>query len=211
MLTETDRILFTDFIQKISSHFIEGSWITVSDVSIHSAIISDDLLQESMNSYQWDLTRGRNGIEEIWDGEKYIVVREGINKIEPFVLYRVANYDIPNYVELSQDFRIFCGMHERHISPQHSQYVMDNGNGDWDTVAEIDGLKVCLKLKPLRKYLASRKMNLLIFFDEMRYSTSTFEELANFKAKFAFNLIFVFLFLFKPFNSLITKLGVVNL
>ena len=140
----------------------------VSDVSIHSAIISDDLLQESMNSYQWDLTRGQNGIEEIWDGEKYIIGREGINKIEPFVLYRVANYDIPNYVELSQDFRIFCDMHERYISPQHYQYVMDNGNGDWDTVAEIDGIKVRLKLKPLRQYLASRKMNLLIFFDEMR-------------------------------------------
>lgn len=77
MLTETDRILFTDFIQKVSSHFIEGGWIMVSDVSIHSAIISDDLLQESMNSYQWDLTRGQNGIEEIWDGEKYIIGREG--------------------------------------------------------------------------------------------------------------------------------------
>ena len=38
MLTETDRILFKDFIQKVSSHFIEGGWITVSDVFIHSAI-----------------------------------------------------------------------------------------------------------------------------------------------------------------------------
>ena len=164
MLTETDRILFNDFIQKVSSHFIEGGWITVSDVFIHSAIISDDLLQESMNSYQWDLTRGQNGIEEIWDGEKYIVCREGLNKIEPFVLYREANYDISNYVELSQEFRIFCGMHERYISPQHFQYIIDNGNGDWDTIAEIDGLKVRLKLKPLRQYLAARKMNLLIFF-----------------------------------------------
>ena len=178
MLTETDRILFKDFIQKVSSHFIEGGWITVSDVFIHSAIISDDLLQESMNSYQWDLTRGQNGIEEIWDGEKYIVCREGLNKIEPFVLYREANYDISNYVELSQEFRIFCGMHERYISPQHFQYIIDNGNGDWDTIAEIDGLKVRLKLKPLRQYLAARKMNLLIFFDEMRYSKSTFAELS---------------------------------
>ena len=40
---------------------------------------------------------------------------------------------------------------------------------------------------------------------------SIFEELTNFKAKFAFNRVFPLLFRFKPSNSLITKLGVVSL
>ena len=46
---------------------------------------------------------------------------------------------------------------------------------------------------------------------EFGYSIKRLEELANLKANFAFDLIFPLLLFFKPFNSLITKFGVVNL
>ena len=44
-----------------------------------------------------------------------------------------------------------------------------------------------------------------------QFNIKILEELANFRAKSAFSLILPLLFLFKPFNSLITKIGVVNL
>ncbi len=176
-MNESDRILFTDFIAAMNKKFIDSGWISVSGESLHSALVSDEKLQEALSRYEWDLARGSNGVSEVWSYGKWSFGHEGTNVLEPFVLYRSANYDIDNYVELSQDFRVLMNMHERYISPTERCFVIDNENGDWDKVAEIKGVSIRIKLALLRKYLALRKMNLLLFFDEMRYSQQSFQEL----------------------------------
>lgn len=176
-MKESERILFTDFLASMSKKFIESGWITVSAECLHSALVSDEKLSEALSRYEWDLSKGSNGVSEIWSDGKWSFCHDGINVLEPFVLYRSANYDIDNYVELSQDFRVLLNMHDRYVSPKEHYFVVDNENGDWEKVAEIKGETIRIKLTILRKYLALRRMNLLLFFDEMRFSQQSFQEL----------------------------------
>ena len=177
IMKESERILFTDFLASMNKKFIESGWITVSAECLHSALVSDEKLSEALSRYEWDLSKGSNGVSEIWSDGKWSFCHDGINVLEPFVLYRSANYDIDNYVELSQDFRVLLNMHDRYVSPTEHCFVVDNENGDWEKVAEIKGETIRIKLTILRKYLALRRMNLLLFFDEMRFSQQSFQEL----------------------------------
>lgn len=140
-------------------------------------VTSDEKLSDALSRYEWDLRKGSNGVSEIWSDGKWSFCHDGIDVLEPFVLYRSANYDIDNYVELSQDFRVLLNMHDRYVSPTEHCFVVDNENGDWEKVAEIKGETIRIKLTVLRKYLALRRMNLLLFFDEMRFSLQSFQEL----------------------------------
>lgn len=176
-MKESERILFTDILASMNKKFIESGWITVSAECLHSALVSDEKLSEALSRYEWDLRKGSNGVSEIWSDGKWSFCHDGINVLEPFVLYRSANYDIDNYVELSQDFRVLLNMHDRYASPTEHCFVVDNENGDWEKVAEIKGETIRIKLTILRKYLALRRMNLLLFFDEMRFSQQSFQEL----------------------------------
>lgn len=176
-MKESEKILFTDFLASMNKKFIESGWITVSAECLHSALVSDEKLSDALSRYEWDLRKGSNGVSEIWSDGKWSFCHDGINVLEPFVLYRSANYDIDNYVELSQDFRVLLNMHDRYISPTEHCFVVDNENGDWEKVAEIKGETIKIKLTILRKYLALRRMNLLLFFDEMRFSQQSFQEL----------------------------------
>lgn len=176
-MKESERILFTDFLASMNKKFIESGWITVSAECLHSALVSDEKLSDALSRYEWDLRKGSNGVSEIWSDGKWSFCHDGINVLEPFVLYRSANYDIDNYVELSQDFRVLLNMHDRYVSPTEHCFVVDDENGDWENVAEIKGETIRIKLTILRKYLALRRMNLLLFFDEMRFSQQSFQEL----------------------------------
>lgn len=176
-MKESERILFIDFLASMNKKFIESGWITVSAECLHSALVSDEKLSDALSRYEWDLRKGSNGVSEIWSDGKWSFCHDGIDVQEPFVLYRSANYDIDNYVELSQDFRVLLNMHDRYISPTEHCFVVDNENGDWEKVAEIKGETIRIKLTSLRKYLALRRMNLLLFFDEMRFSQQSFKEL----------------------------------
>lgn len=176
-MKESERILFIDFLASMNKKFIESGWITVSAECLHCALVSDEKLSDALSRYEWDLRKGSNGVSEIWSDGKWSFCHDGIDVLEPFVLYRSANYDIDNYVELSQDFRVLLNMHDRYISPTEHCFVVDNENGDWEKVAEIKGETIRIKLTSLRKYLALRRMNLLLFFDEMRFSQQSFKEL----------------------------------
>lgn len=176
-MKESERILFIDFLASMNKKFIESGWITVSAECLHSALVSDEKLSDALSRYEWDLRKGSNGVSEIWSDGKWSFCHDGIDVLEPFVLYRSANYDIDNYVELSQDFRVLLNMHDRYISPTEHCFVVDNENGDWEKVAEIKEETIRIKLTSLRKYLALRRMNLLLFFDEMRFSQQSFKEL----------------------------------
>lgn len=176
-MKESERILFIDFLASMNKKFIESGWITVSAECLHSALVSDEKLSDALSRYEWDLRKGSNGVSEIWSDGKWSFCHDGIDVLEPFVLYRSANYDIDNYVELSQDFRVLLNMHDRYISPTEHCFVVDNENGDWEKVAEIKRETIRIKLTSLRKYLALRRMNLLLFFDEMRFSQQSFKEL----------------------------------
>ena len=176
-MTEKERILLLDVIKGLRDRFIFRGWITVSDEYIHSALVSDDKVDECMRDYQWDLARGQGGpyISTCGDGTfEYLRDYEGLEK---FVIYRDGFGKHPAYVELSEEFRLFSGMHERYKAEYEREFIAIDDNGNEDVVAIIQGIHVTIKAKVLRSYLAARRVNLLTFVDIMRYSDSTYSEL----------------------------------
>ena len=130
-----------------------------------------------MQSYQWDLIRGHGGPSvNTWGDESYEYVK-GEEGLELFVIYRERCGNHPAYVELSEEFRLFCGIHERYKAEDEREFITIDENGNEDVVAYIKGIQVRIKVKLLRSYLAARKINLLVFIDIMRYSERTFSEL----------------------------------
>ena len=176
-MSEKERVLCLDVIQGLKDRFISRGWITVSDNGVHSALVIDDKVEKCMCDYQWDLTRGQGGayISTRNDGSyEYVRIHEGL---EYFVIYRDGYGKHPAYVELSEEFRLFSGMHERYKAEDEREFVTIDENGNEDVIAIIKGIQVIIKAKLLRSYLAARKINLLIFVDVMRYSKSTYSEL----------------------------------
>lgn len=176
-MTEKEQVLCLDVIQSLKDRFISRGWITVSDNEVHSALVIDDKVEECMCNYQWDLTRGQGGayISTRGDGPfEYVRIHKGL---EYFVIYRDGYGKHPAYVELSEEFRLFIGMHERYKAENECEFITIDENGNEDVVAVIKGIQVTIKAKLLRSYLAARRINLLLFVDAMRYSKSTYSEL----------------------------------
>lgn len=88
-------------------------------------------------------------------------------------MYRERFGHHQDYVELSEEFRLFAGLHEQ-VKSTLKEYIYDDENGNEILAGTIKGIEVKINIKKLRAYLAARKMNLLIFIDEMRYSTKSF-------------------------------------
>ncbi len=177
MKTEREHVLCTDVIQKLQDRFIFGGWITVSDEYVHSALVTDNKIEECMQDYQWDLRPWDGGayVNTYCDGSyEYIKNNDGL---EYFVIYREGYGTRPSYVELSEEFRLFCCLHERYKSENEREYIIVDDNGNENVVAIIQGLKTTIKAKLLRSYLAARRINILIFVDFMRYSRKSFSEL----------------------------------
>lgn len=176
-MTEKEHILFLDVIQGLRDRFISRGWITVSNDDVHSALVLDDKVEESMRDYQWDVIRGHGGPSvNFWGNGSYEYVRNN-EDVEPFVIYRERYGTHPAYVELSEEFRLFCGIHERYKAEDEREFILLDENGNEDVVALIKGLQVKIKVKLLRSYLAARRINLLVFIDIMRYSEFSFSEL----------------------------------
>lgn len=176
-MTEKEYVLCLDVIQSLRDRFIYRGWITVSDKVVHSALVSDDKVEECMRDYQWDLMRGQGGPSvNTWDDGLYEYVRDQ-NGLELFVIYRDGYGSHPAYVELSEEFRLFCGLHEIYKAEDEREYITIDENGNKDVVAVIKGIQIKVKARLLRSYLAARRMNLLVFIDIMRYSEHTFSEL----------------------------------
>lgn len=176
-MSEKEQILCLDVIQGLEEKFISRGWITVSDEAIHSALVTDNKVEECMRDYQWDLMRGHGApyINTHANGSYEYVKDNG--GLELFVIYRDGYGTHHSYVELSEEFRLFCNMHERSKAENEREYITVDDNGNENIVAVIKSFQVTIKAKLLRSYLAARKINLLIFIDSKRYSKNTFSEL----------------------------------
>lgn len=176
-MTEKEKVLCLDVIQSLNNKFISMGWITVSDEFVHSALVLDEKVDECMRDYQWDLRPGDNGahVNTYSDGS-YEYVRDNVG-LEMFAIFRDGYGTHPPYVELSEEFRLFCNMHEKYKSEDERDFITIDENGNENVVAIIKGTQINIKAKLLRSYLAARRINLLIFVDFMRYSKHTFSEL----------------------------------
>lgn len=93
-MDERNYVLCQDIKDRISKKFIENGWITVSDIGIHSALVTDENVLEVLGNYCWDLPRGDGmpGVSVRYVNKKPIVNydRLGHNKCEPFVFIEMV-------------------------------------------------------------------------------------------------------------------------
>lgn len=96
---------------------------------MYSALVTDDKVEECMRNYQWDLIPGQRGAcVNTWGNGTYEYVRDN-NGLELFTIYRDAYGTHPPYVELSEEFRLFCNMHERYKEEDEREYITIDENG----------------------------------------------------------------------------------
>lgn len=204
MTEEKERILCKDIVRKLRSKFIDQGWITVSDDNVHSALITEDKVEKSMNNYQWDYCRedGFPSIQFHKDGTfDYSRNEDGL---EQFAIYRNGYRDNPDYVELAEDFRLFFGMYEKTNTLENKKYFIVDENGNEEDVAIINGIEMRIKVEKMKAYLAARKIDLLIFVDVQRYSKYTFRELGITDMQSVFfddDYIYNYMHLLEPLNE----------
>jgi hypothetical protein len=146
----------------------------------YSALVANEEVDEILSKPDWDLHLDSGpGLCSYHNGKKEKVsycrfVSEGV---EPIVYYR----EFPgkeSYFELSEEFRLYLNLYERYKSNAEREYIYVDDNGDGEEVAIVSKNKVMIRLKYLKQYISARNMVFVIYFDLMRFSKKTLEELS---------------------------------
>ena len=146
---------------------------------IYCALISTARVEKSLSDVCWDLMHG-HGLPGACgysgdNGQGCVeYLRFGDWHVEPLVVERYFHGMRPDYVELSEEFRLFHRLyHDRKLD--HFVKIDDDGNET--LVATIEPNRVQVRLKEIRQFLAIKEMHLAIQFDCREHSTHTLEEL----------------------------------
>ncbi len=183
-------LTFKDWQDKIKGDLGKTEWVTVfssegnlsdADQSItFSALIPLTLEQKVLNNYQWDLSidSGRPSLGSHFENGKEIIEykKSWTDGIEPLVHHRhFPNKD--DYTEITEEFRLYFDLYEDRSDKNVIKYLLLHDDGDEECIAEVTTNFVKIKLKYLKQYLAVKKMLCSLYFNFMRFSIKSFEEL----------------------------------
>ncbi len=182
---------FTDFIKEIEGNLGKTEWITILDIpelrtgadrlTYYSALIANSKVEDILKKYEWDLRLGdgQPGFITYYEDGKPInkYCRFSDEGIEPLVYWRTFSGGKESYVEVSEEFRLYFNLYEKNLGNGKKVLIYTDDDGDEDDVVLIDKDKVSVKLKYIKEYLAAKQMHLAIYFEAMRFSDKTLEEL----------------------------------
>lgn len=169
-------LYFKDFIVEMNNLFTENGWTKVSDEAMFCGLISPMNTYGAMAHYDWDLTyQDCTPVVEMAFNPPYS--RFGSSDCEALAIFREGYEGIDAYVELSEEFRLFFNLHEEYKGPANRVYYAIAADGNHEEVVVIEGMKMLINTPFLKQYLATRQMNLLIFFDIIRTVEDTFSSL----------------------------------
>lgn len=184
-------LFFNDIKTEIDNGFTESGWVMVfslgqnfkdvEQAGVYSALVSPDKAKEALTTNTWEMRygEGRPGFTFRGFGKTAKAKYNRFSKkgFEPLVLYReqFGNYD--NYLEFSEEFRLFHNLYERFTSQDQKEYIFIDSNGDEEVAARIGRNEAFVKLSFLKDYISARGMDLLIYFDFMRFTDKPLSEL----------------------------------
>ncbi len=186
-----EHILFDDIKKQIETGFINQGWVmvfsfghnfkNVEQGGLYSALVSSDKVKDSLQNYSWELRygNGRPGFVSHYKDKQEITeyYRFSDKGFEPLIYYREEFGQYDNYLELSEEFRLYHNLYENFTSHEKKEYIYSDDNGDKEVVAKIGKNEAFIKLKFLKDYISARQMHCLIYFDFMRFSKKTLTEL----------------------------------
>lgn len=146
----------------------------------YCALIPSDAVEEGLKDKSWDLCHesGRPGFvttyTEKGEWEHSYHRYGGKDGAEPFVIERWFNEPRENYVELSEEFRLF---HHLYHDRAADQYFATDEDGEETLVAVVTPSLVRVRMREIQQYLTAKDMHLAIQFDIRENSRTPLDRL----------------------------------
>lgn len=182
---------FTDHAQHVETTLGTETWVTVYEyttadletVSHFCALTTAADVEEALQNPSWDLRIGSGGPGFVFfgDGEwEYLPTGEDERPIEAFIHCRDFHGIRPNYMEVSEQFRLLFNLFE---DKRTGNLIAFDDNADEIEVVRTSPKKIQVLGKYLRDYLAARNMVMLLFFEFDRWNAKALEELGAEEAR----------------------------
>ena len=181
------RLEQTSILANLSSDFALHDLVTVylrDDVDDHRrgmfcALIPTSGIEEALQSPTWDLSTGHGmpGTIEYGgaEGRQVKYFRFGDDDgIEPLILWRDFHGLREDYVEISEEFRLF---HRLYHDRKTDRFLKFDDAGNEHLVAIVEPDVVRIRLLEIRQFCAVREMHLALFIDSVDSSSFDLEEM----------------------------------
>lgn len=201
-------LTFADLKREIEGLFVNDGWVTVfrsrhSDASgesddVYCALVKNNAVSDAMRSHRWNLQMGsgRPGFIFSFCGgrQKAVYSRHSDKEYETFIHRRDDFGNEEGYIEFSEEFRLYYNLFEHILGPNERRYYHFHDSGDKELVASIEKSTARVQLRYLRDYISVKKCHFLIFFEGMRFSPKSPNELGlteidedTYKPSYAYN------------------------
>lgn len=178
-----------DYLGYIQNHWGQEPWVTVyafektqgGVLALYCALIPNQGVAQSLSDVSWDFQYGW-GMPgcSIYHGKGFETVtyhRFGSdNGIEPLVYLREFHGVRPDYVEVSEEFRLFHNLYHDRSSDRYKRF---DSVGDEEDIIMVTETRVDIKLQAIKQFLAFKDMHLALFYTIDRYSEQTIAELGG--------------------------------
>jgi hypothetical protein len=181
------RLRFEDFIGKRLPRIGTEQWVTVyrserddeESLGIFCALVPEDRAPAALEGAQWDELIGFGMPGEVTSYRDGKETRRycrfgGDDGHEPLVFIRNFHGTHSGYLEVSEEFRHYFNLFENRANGIFA--VVDEAGDDVEVI-RLSGKQVDINLRYLKAFLAARRMVLAVFFDLVRHSARTADEL----------------------------------
>ena len=181
MIVPEQYPLCEQFVQKLLYKFNDSGWITLCDERIFSCLVNDNVAAKSMAYDTWDINHSEGGplINEQLDGTFISYSRYSNDEVEPIVMYLENEGRWAEEALLAEEFVMYFKLHKEPKGKNEYVYYQVDECGDDVEVSRVMGMNLVVKLKYVKEYIAVKKLNLLVFTDEVINSKRSIDELGG--------------------------------
>lgn len=184
---EKQRLSQNKFIEWVMKPIRPSEMVTVylsdhaddHDIGLYCCLVPNDAIGRSLDDLSWDLSYGGGhpGAVIRHEGEKEVVeyLRYGeYARIKPLVIYREFYGMRENYLEISEEFRLFHRLfHDR----KQDQYIKIDDSGEEHLVVTVKPKRIEIRLQEIQQFLAIKEMHLAVMFDCREHSPRSLHDL----------------------------------
>ena len=168
-------------VERLLQKFNNRGWVTLCDEQIFSCLVNDNVAAKSMTYDTWDINHSEGGplINEQLDGTFISYSRYSNDEVEPIVMYLENEGRWAEEAFLAEEFVMYFKLHKEAKGKKEYVYYQVDECGDDVEVARVAGMNLEVKLKYVKEYIAVKKLNLLVFTNEVINDTRSINELGG--------------------------------